>query len=254
MPDLAGGLVHQPLDRVDRLGHAERAAVGDAARRLVGVGGVDLDERLGHVVRAGDDVEQAGRELRRIGGRVAVAVVGEGLDAQARHRPVVVEAELGVDVVVAGERVGLEVLGAVLDPLDRPAEGERGDDRADVPRVDRHLAAEAAADVVRLDPDRRLRDARDQADDRPVDVRRLAGHVEVEVARGPDPSPRCSRRSRWTPRGCGGCRRRSGRPGPRPRGPRRSPRGRRTPSARCGCWPCRARGPAGAPGRRARGP
>ena len=34
-----------PLDRVGDLGHAERAAVSDAARRLVGVDAVDLEMR-----------------------------------------------------------------------------------------------------------------------------------------------------------------------------------------------------------------
>ena len=120
--------------------------------------------------------------LRRVGRGVGVAVVGERLDAQAGHGAVVLEAELGVDVVVAGERVGLEVLGPVLDPLHGPPERQRGDDRDDVARVDRHLAAEPAADVVGLDPDRRLGDPGDQADDRPVRVGRLARDVEVEVA------------------------------------------------------------------------
>jgi hypothetical protein len=86
-----------------------------------------------------------------------------------------------MDVVVAGEGIGLEVLRAVLDPLDRPPEGERGDDRDDVARVDRDLAAEAPADVMGLDSDLRFGDARDEADDGAVDVRSLAGDVEVEM-------------------------------------------------------------------------
>ncbi len=39
-------------------------------------------------------------------------------------------AELGGHVVVAGEGVGLQVLRAVLDPLDRLADHQRGGDRA----------------------------------------------------------------------------------------------------------------------------
>ena len=181
--DRAGGLVDEPLDRVDGLGDPERAAVRDAAGRLVRVGRVDLHERLRHLVRAGDHVEQPGRVLRRVGRGVRVPVVRERLDPEPRDRAVVVQAQLGVDVVVPRERVGLEVLAPVLDPLDRPAERQRGDDRDDVARVDRHLAAEAAADVVGLDPDAALGDARHEADDRAVDVRRLARDVEVEVAR-----------------------------------------------------------------------
>ena len=38
--------VGHALDRVHGLGDAERAAIGDAARRLVGVDAVDLDERV----------------------------------------------------------------------------------------------------------------------------------------------------------------------------------------------------------------
>ena len=123
LADLVGEDVDHPLDGVDRLGHPERAAVGDAAGRLVGVDAVDFDERVREVVRAGDDVEQAGRELRRVGRGVGVAVVGDRLDLERGDLAVLGRAQLGVDVVVAGERVGLEVLRAVLDPLDRLADG-----------------------------------------------------------------------------------------------------------------------------------
>ena len=44
--DVVGEDVDHPLDRVDRLGDAERAAVGNAAGRLVRVDAVDLDERV----------------------------------------------------------------------------------------------------------------------------------------------------------------------------------------------------------------
>ena len=84
LADVVGEDVDHPLDGVDRLGHPERAAVGDAAGRLVGVDAVDLDERVREVVRAGDDVEQPGRELRRVGGGVGVAVVGDRPDLERR--------------------------------------------------------------------------------------------------------------------------------------------------------------------------
>ena len=48
-PDAAGVIDH-PLDGVDRLRHPERAAVGDASGRLVGVDAIDLDERVLEVV------------------------------------------------------------------------------------------------------------------------------------------------------------------------------------------------------------
>ena len=47
LADVVGEDVDHPLDRVDGLGHPERAAVGDAAGRLVRVDAVDLDERVG---------------------------------------------------------------------------------------------------------------------------------------------------------------------------------------------------------------
>jgi hypothetical protein len=59
---------------VDRLGHPERAAVGHAAGRLVGVDAVHLGEGGLDVVGAGADREQAGRELGRVGGGVGTAV------------------------------------------------------------------------------------------------------------------------------------------------------------------------------------
>ena len=186
LAQFVGRDVDHALDGVDGLGHAERAAIGDAAGRLVGVDAIDLDEGVLEVVRAGDDVEQAGRELRGVGGGVGVAVVGDGLDLEGRDLAFLGRAQLGVDAVVAGEGVGLQVLRAVLDPLDRLAGQERGRDGQHVARIDRHLAAEAAADVVGLDPDLVLHDGqpgagRDEGDDGPDGVRRLARHVQREV-------------------------------------------------------------------------
>ncbi len=158
--ELVGHDVGHALDRVHGLGHAERAAIGDAARRLVGVDAVDLDVRGLQIVGAGADVEEPGGKLRGVRGRVGVAVVGEGLDAQRGERAVLLGGQFGGDVVVARERVGLQILHAVLDPLDRLAGEHRGGDRDHVARVDRHLAAEAAADVRGDDPDLVLGQAR----------------------------------------------------------------------------------------------
>jgi hypothetical protein len=58
-----------------------------------------------------------------------------------------VRRELGGNVVVAGERIRLEVFHAVFDPLDPLTEHDRGGDGDHVAGMDRHLAAEAAADV-----------------------------------------------------------------------------------------------------------
>ncbi len=186
LADLVGQHVDDALDGMDRLGHPERAAIGDAAGRLVGVDPVDLDEGVLEVVRAGDDVEQPGRVLGRIGGGVRVAVVGDGLDLHRLDLAGLVRADLDVDVVVTGERVRLQVLRAILDPLDRLADEERRGDRQDVARVDRHLAAEPAADVVGLDPDVLLGDGQPgpgghERDDRPDGVRRLGRHVHRQL-------------------------------------------------------------------------
>src|SRR5207247_4224316 len=69
----------------------------------------DLHVRRLQIVRAGADVEQPGGKLRRVGGGVGVAVVGQRLDAQRGQRAVLLRRQLGRDVVVARERVGLQV-------------------------------------------------------------------------------------------------------------------------------------------------
>ena len=178
---LEGERVDHALDEVDGLGDAERAAVGDAAGRLVGVDRLDLDVRGLQVVGPADDVEEPGRELRRLGGAVEGAVVCDGVDSQARDLAVL-RAHLGVHDVVAGKAGGHQVLGAVLDPLDRHAGHDRAGDRAHVARVDGHLVAKAAADVVAADPDHVLGEPRHVRVDRAVGVRRLVAVVEVELA------------------------------------------------------------------------
>ena len=96
--------------------------------------------------------------------------------------PVALERELAVHVVVAGEAGRDQVAGAVLDPLHRPPDQQRGRRRDDVARVDRHLVAEAAADVRRDDPDLMLGQPRHDREQRAVGVRRLRGHVDRRLA------------------------------------------------------------------------
>ena len=182
-PDLVRRRLDQALDQVRGLRDAERAAVGDAARRLVRVGAGRLDVRGGDVVGAGDDVEEA----RLADGRLRVgeerAVVGEHLHAQAGDLPAL-ERQLAVHVVVAGEARRDEVSGAVLHPLDRPSDEERRGRGDDVAGVDRHLVPEAAAEVGRDDADLLLGQARDEGEERPVDVRSLRRHVDGRLPRG----------------------------------------------------------------------
>jgi hypothetical protein len=99
---------------VHRFRHAERASVGDAARRLVRVGPVHLHVRGFQVVRTRADVEEPGRELRGIGRRVRIAVIGDGLDANRGERAVLLRRQLGGDVVVAGVMAGGSAAGVIV--------------------------------------------------------------------------------------------------------------------------------------------
>ena len=178
------GLDH-PLLEEHRLGDAERAPVGDPARRLVAVGPARRQVRDRDVVGGEGRVHQADLELARLGVGEERAVVGVGVHPDGEDLAVPAQRHLAVEVDVPGEPGGDQVAGLVLDPLDRPLQQDRGQDRADVPGVDRHLVAEAAADVRRDDPDHVLGQFGDHRDRRPDDVRRLRGHVDGELRRGP---------------------------------------------------------------------
>ena len=173
--------VDHSLDEVHSLGDAERAAIRDTARRLVRVDGLDLDVRSLEIVRPADDVEEPGRELGRLRGAVERAVVGDHVDPQAGDLPAL-RAHLRVHHVVACESRRHEVLGAVLDPLDRHAGDDRAGDCAHVARIDRNLVAESAADVLALDPDHVLGQSRDVRVDGAVRMRRLVAVVDVQLA------------------------------------------------------------------------
>ena len=120
--------------------------------------------------------------LGRIGAGVERAVVGQHVAPEAGDPAVPGRRELAGHVVVAGEGGGGEVLHPVLDPLHRPAEHDRGDDRADIARIDADLVAEAAADVGRDDADLVLGDAGEQRGHGAHHVRRLEGAPDRELA------------------------------------------------------------------------
>ena len=186
----AGEHVDHPLDEVRRFGDPERAAVGDPARRLVGVHAVHGHVGGRDVVGPGTDVKEPGRKLRRIGAGVEGPVVGDDVALESRDPAVPGRRDLAGHVVVAGEGGRGQVLDAVLDPLDRHAGHDRGDDRADVARIDPDLVAEAAADVRRDDPDVVLRDVGDEGRDGAHRVRRLErapdGELAVHLVHGGD--------------------------------------------------------------------
>ena len=127
-------------------------------------------------------MEEPRRELRRLRRAVEGAVVGDHVDLGAGDLPVL-GADAAAHHVVAREARGHQVLGAVLDPLDRLARDDRADDRADVARIDGDLVAEAAADVVGHDPDHVLGQAGDLRVDGAVEVGGLVAVVDVELTR-----------------------------------------------------------------------
>jgi len=185
------GLVHaqllrqhidHALDQVNRLGDAERAAVGHAAGRLVGIDAIDPAIGAGDVITAGTDVEHAGRKLGRIGTGVKGAMVGDHIGAQRKDFSVGGGRQLAGHVVVAGKAGAGDVLDAVFYPFHGPAQHDGGHDGAHIAGVDRHLVAEAAADVGRDDAHLGLRNARQHGHHGANDVRRLAGQPGREFA------------------------------------------------------------------------
>ena len=127
-------------------------------------------------------MQQPHLELARLGVGEERALVGDGVHADGEDLAVGAQGHLRVEVHVAAEARGGQVAGLVLDPLHRLAEQDRGQDPGDVARVDRHLVAEAAADVGRHDPDHVLGQLGHERHGRADDVRRLGGHVHGELA------------------------------------------------------------------------
>ena len=105
----------------------------------------------------------------------------DGVHPDAEDLAVPAQRQLAVQVDVAGEPGRDQVAGPVLDPLHRPLQQDRGEDRHDVAGVDRHLVAEAAAEVGRDDPDHVLGQLGHQRHRGPDDVRRLRGHVDGQL-------------------------------------------------------------------------
>ena len=112
-------------------------------------------------------------------------MVGDHVGADRQDLALLRGRDLAAHHVVAGEAGAHEVLEAVLHPLHGLADHQRGHDRADVAGVDRHLVAEAAADVRRDHPDLVLGQPGDQRVDGPVRVRGLAGGPQRELPADP---------------------------------------------------------------------
>ena len=177
--------LHHPLLEEHRLGHPERAPVGHPAGCLVGVAAAGHQVGGRDVVGRERGVHQADLELAGLRVREERAVVSVGADPHPEDLAVLPQRHLAVQVDVPGEAGRDEVAGLVLDPLHRPLQQDRGQDRADVAGIHRHLVAEPAADVRGDDPDHVLGQLGDQRYRGPDDVRRLGGHVHGELGRGP---------------------------------------------------------------------
>ncbi len=145
-----------------RFGHTERAAIGYTAGGFIGVHAVDFYMRGLQIIGTGSNTEQSRRELRGIGGGVEGAVIGDGFYSQGLHRAVALGCQLRADMVVSSKAVGLNVLRPILNPFDGMPGLDRRHAGNDIPGVNRHLAAEAAAYVRRDDVNLILRDAGDQ--------------------------------------------------------------------------------------------
>jgi hypothetical protein len=130
-------------------------------------------------------VHQADLELARLSVGEERAVVRRGVHPDTEDLAVSTQRQLTVEVDVATEAGRDQVARLVLDPLHRDLEQDRGEDRHDVTGIDRHLVAEAAAEVRRHDPDHVLRQLGDERDGRPDDVGGLGRHVDGQLRRRP---------------------------------------------------------------------
>ena len=128
-------------------------------------------------------MEEAGGVVRGLGDGVERAVVGEHVHLDAQDLAVLRRGDLAAHVVVAGEPGGHQVLRAVLHPLHRATGDDRAHDRAHVARVDRHLVAEAPADVGRDHLDLVLGQAGHECVHRAVGVWGLRVRPQRELAR-----------------------------------------------------------------------
>ena len=161
-----------PFDDIGGLGHPERAAIGHATRRLVGMDPVHPQPGHRNVIGTGADRHEAGGIFGRVGAGVKGTVVGGGVAPQAGDlaRPGV--RDLARHPVVAGNGDGHQVAHPPLDPLHRPPGDDGGHDGTDIAGIDPDLVAKAAADIGRDDADVAFGNARQLGRDGAHDMRR----------------------------------------------------------------------------------
>src|SRR5262249_49503337 len=151
--ELIGQNVHPALYGIARFGNPEGAAIRNTAWGLVREVGVHLCMRDREVVAARADAEHAGGISRGIGGSIERAMVGCRRDVERRDLAVRGRSDLHIHVIVPRKTCAREVFRARLNPFDRASDLERTNNRAYVAGIDRHLVAEAAAEIGRNDVD-----------------------------------------------------------------------------------------------------
>ncbi len=122
------------------------------------------------------DEDRTGERVARVGAEVQLHV-----HADAEQHAVVGDRGLDVGALLACLAADGEVLEAVLDPLHRPAEVDRGRDHRDLVALHAVLQAEPAADVVGEHADVLHRDVDLRRQKQPQHVRRLRRRVDREV-------------------------------------------------------------------------
>jgi hypothetical protein len=119
------------------------------------------------------------------------------MGARGEQNAVGVERERDAHVLVAGVAAGDQILVAVLDPLDRPAEPARGRDHRDLVVEREHLLPETAPDVAHDHPDPVLRHVEEPGEEQPYLVHALAGDDHLQTVApavpGGDQAPRLHR-------------------------------------------------------------
>ena len=178
-PEPGSRHVQQPLAREVALRAAGRAERADG--RLVRHDAPEVARVGRHTVRPG---QERGAELRGHEGRGPHVCADVGVDHRPHgHDPSGgVEAELEIVLHLARVVRRDEVLAALLDPADGPAELQRGERDEDVLGIELAPGAEAAAHVHLGEAQRAGRDSEDRREDGAVDVDALGRADEVELA------------------------------------------------------------------------
>ncbi len=179
LPQAEGGGIDQPLEQVVCLRLAG-APVG-VGRHRVGVGAADMHVHGVDRVAAAHGVARRDRRGAGPAARHRRAEIGDGVDAECQEAALCVERQRRGREVVAAMRGANEVFGVVRLPADWSAEMPRGPQRQHVFRVDRVLDPEPAADIRRLHPHLRARDAKHGVGQRVADAVDLrAGEQQME--------------------------------------------------------------------------